>query len=200
MGSKAINMIGEVSGKLVVTGPAPTVGKRAYWMCHCECGNNVAVMGKLLRRLEVQSCGCLHAEQAPKNAKRLPVGEAARNQLYLIQKREAMKQRELQHTLTIEQFEYITQQNCYYCGVEPKQRHPKHSDRLNGCYTYNGIDRIDSDKGYILENCVPACGIHNRMKGTMSQAEFLEACRQVVEFYGKGVPEETPLQELMETA
>lgn len=196
----AIDMLGQKFNRFTVISRAETNGKRAYWNCLCECGETKIVMGKLLRNGGVRSCGCLHSEQSPKNAFRLPHGQAARNQLYLLIQREAMKQRELEFALTIEQFEFITKQNCFYCGVEPRQRHPKTIQRLNGCYTYNGIDRVDSDKGYTIDNCVAACGRHNRMKGTMSQAEFLKACEDVVNYFGKGAClEQTPLQELSVT-
>ena len=47
------------------------------------------------------------------------------------------------------------------------------------CGKYNeleviGIDRIDSSKGYVPSNCVPACEDCNRAKGEMSREEFKE--------------------------
>jgi 5-methylcytosine-specific restriction endonuclease McrA len=38
----------------------------------------------------------------------------------------------------------------------------------------NGIDRIDSNKGYTMDNCVSCCWTCNRMKGNMTQQNFLE--------------------------
>lgn len=45
-------------------------------------------------------------------------------------------------------------------------------------YDHNGIDRVDSSKGYSAENVVPCCKICNRGKANMSKEDFIEwACR-----------------------
>lgn len=40
-------------------------------------------------------------------------------------------------------------------------------------YTYNGIDRVNNDIGYIKNNCIPCCKICNRAKNSMSYDDFL---------------------------
>ena len=50
---------------------------------------------------------------------------------------------------------------CHYCWGAPTQ-----ASRI-------GIDRMDSKKGYSLENCVPCCPVCNFMKNTMKYADFL---------------------------
>jgi hypothetical protein len=74
MRSIALDMIGFRSGKLVVTGRAASVGRRAYWLCACDCGGTTTVMGKYLRRHEVKSCGCLGRQ--PLNGKPIIHGHA----------------------------------------------------------------------------------------------------------------------------
>ena len=37
----------------------------------------------------------------------------------------------------------------------------------------NGIDRINSDKGYTIDNCVPCCAQCNHMKLDYTTEEFL---------------------------
>lgn len=44
---------------------------------------------------------------------------------------------------------------------------------------YNGIDRVDSEKGYVVGNCVPCCYEVNRAKSNMTQSDFLELVRQI---------------------
>jgi hypothetical protein len=39
---------------------------------------------------------------------------------------------------------------------------------------YNGIDRIDSNLGYEINNCIPCCGTCNYMKNTMTPKDFLK--------------------------
>jgi hypothetical protein len=67
--------------------------------------------------------------------------------------------------LTFEQFVAFWQKPCHYCGGE--------IDTI-------GLDRIDSAKGYIVDNVVPCCSTHNLMKNDMTHDQFVNACRIVV--------------------
>ncbi len=61
--------------------------------------------------------------------------------------------RNLEFTLEKEEFNSIKTKPCYLCGIENSDTH------------YNGIDRIDNSKGYILSNCRPCCAHCNFIKG-----------------------------------
>ena len=50
----------------------------------------------------------------------------------------------------------------------------------------NGIDRIDSSKGYTVENSVACCKYCNTAKNTMSVDEFLKWIGRVYEFNNLG--------------
>lgn len=64
--------------------------------------------------------------------------------------------------LTLEQFASLTENiGCSYCGGKSPDKN------------YVGIDRIDSTKGYIFDNCVPCCIICNRMKSVHTKEFFL---------------------------
>lgn len=60
--SKVVNEVGNIYGKLTVLSreldPVYSKDKRAMWRCHCSCGNECVVSGKLLRNGHVSSCGC----------------------------------------------------------------------------------------------------------------------------------------------
>lgn len=60
---------------------------------------------------------------------------------------------------------------CYYSGLEMSH---KTNDKL-----IFSIDRIDSDKGYNINNIVLCCLIFNTMKLNYSQSEFIEYCKLV---------------------
>lgn len=64
-------------------------------------------------------------------------------------------------TLTQEEFESIVTQPCYYCGFYSN-------------YKFIGIDRIDNNKGYIYDNCIPSCKMCNMMKHTDHPNAFLD--------------------------
>jgi hypothetical protein len=73
--------------------------------------------------------------------------------------------------LTKNEFIIITSQPCYYCGVSDKTYYDD--------YGAGGIDRVDSNKGYIFDNCVPCCGMCNQMKLDYTKEEFLNQCLQI---------------------
>lgn len=63
--------------------------------------------------------------------------------------------------------------NCHYCNSEPsnqkiyKQRHFQYT------FIYNGLDRIDSKKGYIRGNVVTCCKKCNLAKSDMTYQDFI---------------------------
>ncbi len=87
---------------------------------------------------------------------------------YNIYKKNA-KKRGLNFNITKEEFYYLTSQECYYCGD------------LN---EYNGIDRINSDLDYSMENCVPCCEYCNKMKLNYSIDFWLNHMRKILNYYG----------------
>lgn len=58
-----IDLTGETFGRLRVLG-REGINKHGQltWSCECECGNRKVTLGMLLRKGQVQSCGCLHKE------------------------------------------------------------------------------------------------------------------------------------------
>lgn len=70
--------------------------------------------------------------------------------------------------------------NCHYCGIEPLQISKSQSN--TGNYIYNGIDRIDNNLGYIIENCVSCCGRCNKIKDKMTSKEFLNHIEKIYKY------------------
>lgn len=56
----AIKMVGYKESKY---------GNSAVWLCHCDCGNDVEIVGSQLRCGHTKSCGCIHREVLIKNNK-----------------------------------------------------------------------------------------------------------------------------------
>lgn len=74
--------------------------------------------------------------------------------------------------LADEEFDKITSMNCSYCGIPPNT--VNRSGLYNGEFVYNGIDRVNNDLGYTLDNVVTCCHICNRAKNNMTLDEFME--------------------------
>lgn len=49
-----------------------------------------------------------------------------------------------------------------------------------------GLDRTDPSLGYTKENCVPCCGLHNKMKLILSHRQFVEECRKIAHRFPQG--------------
>jgi hypothetical protein len=154
-------------GKLVVIGH---IGNNLY-KCRCECGNEVDAASRNLKRGHKKSCGCLLVEQAQimSQAKMLMPGEAAFGSLLSFYANQARK-RNFSFTLTKNEFRELTSSPCAYCGSLPSS--VKYTN--TGKYVYNGIDRVDSTKGYGVENCCAACWFCNNAKHTLTTTQFIE--------------------------
>lgn len=148
--------------------------------CICVCGKTVYKKGVSLRHYPNSSCGC-------KRGKWQYLGEnkSLRNSLYLAYKTNAVK-RKVKFLLSREEVFTFFKLPCFYCGITNsnsiKTRRRKGrkelKDRLE-IYQYNGIDRLDSNIGYELSNCVACCKKCNIAKSNYSLEEFKEWVKSV---------------------
>lgn len=144
------------------------------WKCKCDCGKTTIVRTTLITTDRTKSCGCIRKYNYV-----LPKGEAAFNHVYARYKKSCAKSRGHKFILTKEEFKEIISQDCYYCGTKPGNIYKDH--RLNGSYTYNGIDRVDNSKGYTKENCVPCCFQCNVWKKADNQQDFIDHANKISE-------------------
>lgn len=63
-----VNLVGKVFGRLTVVDIAPSVRGRAWWVCHCECGNIKQISASRLANGSTISCGCYQKESARQRA------------------------------------------------------------------------------------------------------------------------------------
>lgn len=142
--------------------------KRHYCKCICECGNTTEVEESKLKSGHTKSCGCLRT--LPPTNRIWDVESKIMKRLYKVFKTKNNRFIE-DFNIDYELFKKLVTSNCFYCGSEPANAYKDtHSDyHLH----YNGLDRIDSDIGYIKENVIPCCPSCNRAKSTMNEQEFL---------------------------
>ncbi|MCK5612566.1 hypothetical protein KAR91_62420 [Candidatus Pacearchaeota archaeon] len=182
-----LNLEGQKFGRLTALHDVGSDGHNRLWKCLCDCGNFSTVTAGHLRAKEIRSCGCLQKEAVGRRAKeglnRLPTGESNLNRVIKHYKYNT-KKRNLKFSLTREQFKKLVQQKCFYCGVKPHTI--SNSKRSNGKFIYNGIDRVDNTKGYIIGNCVTCCRTCNEWKRARTQQEFLLQVKFIYENLLKG--------------
>lgn len=182
--TKIRDLTGQRFGRLTVIQFVKIQNRKAWFLCKCDCGNEVTTAGVYLtgKKSRTRSCGCLLKEAEINNGRTVgrnnllgyiktikkPAGESSRNHLFYLYKYKADK-RNIEFKLSIEEFAKLTKGNCYYCGAEPSQI----KEQKSTAYIYNGIDRVDNTKGYVLDNCVPCCKMCNYAKSNMTMEEFL---------------------------
>lgn len=146
------------------------------WLCKCDCGHDLAVRSSRLRPNHRRSCGC--AKSGP--ATGYVPGQAAFGVL-MTEYRRGARDRSLSWDLTREEFKHMTSLDCHYCGTAPSRA--VGCSPNSGAYVCNGIDRVDSSRGYSLDNCVPACKICNFAKRDMSYDDFLAWIARLASFH-----------------
>ena len=163
--------IGDKVGKLKIFDIIRGNNNRLLTKCLCDCGTTLEVyMHRLGNR--VTHCGC--NKKPP--LKRTNFGETAFKCIFGNYKNNA-KNKNISFCLNEIEFRNLITNKCYYCGTEPKQIYDKKS--INGAFIYNGIDRIDSLKGYELNNVRSCCKQCNYLKTNYSEKEFLTIIKNI---------------------
>jgi len=159
-------------GRLLVMGPDKIkyyTRPHLYWICKCDCGIVKSVRGDSLTT--TRSCGCLQKECAVVSGKKSYKGL----NIYLINtlfgnyKRRA-KQDNLEFDITLAEFKFLIKEECFYCSRINSNKIVNRSKSEE--FLYNGIDRIDSSIGYLLNNVVTACTQCNYSKSDYTKEEF----------------------------
>lgn len=184
-------------GRLVVISQsAPTKAQKAQWLCRCDCGGEAIVTTGGLRNGRTRSCGCLKSETGRMTvasahaAVRLPPGRAALKHVYTQIRWNAPNVRNLEFTITFEEFLEISARNCIYCDAPPGNWARVYRDNKTRVF-YSGIDRADNSKGYIAGNCVPCCHPCNmaKHKHTLQQfADWINRVQRRVNIWANGIP------------
>jgi hypothetical protein len=141
--------------------------RQVVWNCRCDCGTVFQATSRVLLALEKKSCGC-HVYQIDGRGRRYisPLDSKIGDRFSQYVSR--AERRQLAFELTRDQFKELLMSSCAYCGED--------ADPLNG------VDRVDSSKGYVIGNVKSACFTCNRAKSDMSYTEFVAWIERLVKF------------------
>jgi hypothetical protein len=185
------DLVGQKFNFLTVIGRSDKRDKgshRVYWLCKCDCGNTTEVATTYLKNGRIKSCGCLKKYKSQTLLRdymkdyskelRLTHGEnyPEQNELYKAYRNSA-RRRKIEFKLSKSDFFSFLDKPCYYCGREKSNKHKVRNKEEY--YEYNGIDRIDPNKGYVLENCVTCCVQCNYSKRDMLVEEWFEFVKRL---------------------
>ena len=172
---------GTVFGCLTVCGRAGSNRQGSTtWLCLCSCGSYVVLSKDHLTRKKqpVRSCGCLKKQLKGSNSPHWGgVGDISGNwwSSHVLRERRQTKRTSVPVTVTIEQaWDLFLKQEgkCALSGV------PLVIDNI-GKYNTASIDRIDSSKGYEINNIQWVHKDVNFMKRNYSQEYFIEMCSKI---------------------
>jgi len=186
MGRPPIDLIGECFGRGTVLSFVGIRGKGKgslrYWRLRCICVNEYEAATGNLRYGHIRSCGYLNKEVVTRNARLYatpastkPPGVAAFNQVLAVYKKGA-RGKGCAWKLAKEEFRSLIYGDCHYCGTPPSRMHRPRRASGNKApgIVVNGVDRVDNEIGYTIDNCVSCCYQCNISKRSRSKEDFLD--------------------------
>lgn len=192
MAPKIVHEAGEKIGRFTIINEAGRNKKNnALWLCRCECGNEVIVVGSSLRRGLVKSCGCYNRDLV-----------TARNTKHGLSKSRT-------YSIWANMIRRTTKRSSsdWYLyggrGIKPTESWMSFEGFFNDMGEAPegmSLDRIDNDLGYFKENCrwvdakvqarntrrcVPIYVDNTKFPTASSAAEFLGVDPQLVSYRTK---------------
>lgn len=198
-------IIGKKAGRLTVVGYSDKTTKKGehYLICDCECGTK----GKLFlksalfnkNQYNTVSCGCylregLHVKDRTKIDRTKHIQEYLYGKLKFRHRKLGFS---LDTIISFSEFCTLIEKECYYCGLYKTNLSKDTVSKkivnnkiqfepvTNNEYRHNGIDRIDSNMGYVKNNVVTCCKYCNIAKSSMTQEEFYFWVESVYKFFIK---------------
>lgn len=175
------------------------VNKGGIYRCQCECGKEVTARGyHLSDNRAARSCGCsTRKDVAFASISKRGYEKSTINNQYSLYVN-AGKSRGFGY-LSKDEWLKIVFLPCFYCDLIdtrtslcPSKDNCKlfplsPEERARYTIKINGIDRIDSNLGYVIGNCVPCCTMCNRMKLAHSQEDFFLQIKRVYDKHVKSM-------------
>lgn len=146
-----MDLTGQQFGSLLVISRdedyiSPTGNKIARWICKCECGNTVSVMGASLKRGRTKSCGCLQKKVA--SEKQTKHGKH-NTRIYRIWNGIIVRCTNPNH----HSYKHYGARGITVCDEWRKFEPFFEWSVTNGYNDTLSIDRIDNNQGYCPSNC-----------------------------------------------
>ncbi len=183
--SNFMDLKGKIFGKLTAIKFCPgTEGGRTSWDCICSCGKSINVHTLELTSGDTKSCGCLKFDK-----QYLSIGKAAyRHHLFNVKSRNGIV-----NYLSEEEYLSISSLPCHFCG----KLDVKTNVSTGAIILLNGIDRMNNEKYYRIENSLPCCGTCNIMKMDSAYADFIEKIHNIYRYISmKSTQIERPIKNL----
>jgi hypothetical protein len=172
------NMLGEKYGRWTVIEKCQH-HQRVMWKCRCECGNEAEIERTHLIRYKSTQCRkCGYVSSA--FVKPMP-------KYYWTKILHGAKDRNLEVSITPEYCRKLYDKQNGKCALTGVPLYcAKSVKEFKAGLNTASLDRIDSDKGYVVDNVQWTHKNINYMKMDFSQKEFVEWCRKVADYVSVG--------------
>jgi len=173
------NLINKKFRLLLVTKRLQNTNKGlARWECRCDCGGTCIVLGTDLRQGRKKSCGCLtHKTDVEKYKTYKTIYIGFWNKII-----RGAKKRNLEFNLSVQEGYQIYKKQggrCNFSGVPLKFYSTGKTDKNENREDEASLDRIDSTKGYTIDNIQWITKQLNRLKMDTDNNIFIDLCREV---------------------
>jgi hypothetical protein len=161
--------------------PINYVGKdkhsHAIFLCVCDCGKTIQVLGNSLKNGNTKSCGCKSRKRGKDHA--LYSGYEEIRAEYWSRIVRGAKERDIAIKLTIQEaWEIFLHQNKR-CAISGEILHFPYT-RKTSKYSTASLDRINSNGIYEASNVQWIHKKLNTMKMNMDESEFFDWCKKIV--------------------
>lgn len=157
-------------GEIIIISYDPT---KCYYGFECSCGKQFIGTTQSIaqKELQVEEFGTSGCKGCMGKVKReLLSDEELYKPIFKQYIRGAKKRNDKEFNLSYSHCLGLFKSNCHYCNRQPSNV-IKIGQRI---ITYQGIDRMEQDTGYIKTNVVPCCKQCNYAKNTLNYQEFLD--------------------------
>lgn len=154
-------------------------GKGA-WLCRCECGSEIVIRGAALKAGRTKGCNRCHIKDTTKFE--TPIA----GQFWRRIERGA-KVRDIEFNITPEYaYDLFLKQNkkCALTGADLMiySGSNQYEKLIHETDNHASLDRIDSNKGYIIDNIQWVRKDINMFKGAFDQDKFIEMCQWISDY------------------
>lgn len=163
-----------------------TKNKTYIWECECACGNRTKVSASCLKSGSTKTCGCARfGQKRPQKKGRESCswrgyGDISGN--YFSGIKVSAKNRGIDFDISIKDIWdiYLSQnKKCYLSGITVSFDGKSNSTA--------SIDRVDSNKGYSLNNIKICHKNVNKMKWNLSLDNFINLCHIITQYSNKNI-------------
>lgn len=180
---KINSIIGQIMGTYKVISFSHQEKYIQFYNVECTFCNSKSIQS--ISHLKNKPKSCMSCKYERRNT--IPTLEAPRNcvkSTYI----SGAKVRNLEFTLSDDEFDNLIFGNCYFCGDSPKKYQTDLKfNKTNEIFKRNGIDRLDSSLGYTKENSVSCCSVCNLMKMKLHHDDFINQIFKISQnFVSKG--------------